>query len=133
MHEFDVRTEQHGQFVHITQQVQDAVVELGVGDGAVLVHVPHTTAAVTVNEGADPDVVTDILRRLEALVPWTDAADRHGEGNSAAHLKSSLVGCDQVLPVAGGRLVLGTWQAVFFCEFDGPRRRRVQVFRLERA
>ena len=128
MHEFDVRTEQHGQLVHITRQVQDAVGKLGVGDGAVLVHVPHTTAAVTVNEGADPDVVTDLLRRLDALVPWTDPADRHGEGNSAAHLKSSFVGCDQVLPVAGGQLVLGTWQAVFFCEFDGPRQRRVQVF-----
>ena len=128
MHEFDVRTDQHAQFVSITGQVQDAVASLGIRDGAVLVHVPHTTAAVTVNEGADPDVVTDLLRRLEALVPWSDPADRHGEGNSAAHLKSSLFGCDQMLPVKDGKLVLGTWQTVYFCEFDGPRRRRVQVF-----
>ena len=128
MHEFDLRTDQHAQLVRITTQVQDAAAALGITDGAVLVHVPHTTAAVTVNEGADPDVVSDLLRRLDHLVPWQDPADRHGEGNSAAHLKSSLIGCDQVLPVAGGKLVLGTWQAVFFCEFDGPRRRRVQVF-----
>ncbi len=128
MQEFDVRTEQHAQLVHITQQVQTAVADLGVRDGVVLVHIPHTTAAVTVNEGADPDVVTDLLRRLGALVPWQDLSDRHGEGNSAAHLKSSLVGCDQMLPVKDGKLVLGTWQAVFFCEFDGPRQRRVQVF-----
>jgi secondary thiamine-phosphate synthase enzyme len=126
--EFDLRTDQHAQLVRITAQVQDAAAALGITDGAVLVHVPHTTAAVTVNEGADPDVVSDLLRRLDYLVPWQDPADRHGEGNSAAHLKSSLIGCDQVLPVAGGKLVLGTWQAVFFCEFDGPRRRRVQVF-----
>jgi secondary thiamine-phosphate synthase enzyme len=113
--------------------VEEAVAALGVIDGAVLVHVPHTTAAVTVNEGADPDVVTDLLRRLDELVPWSDPADRHGEGNSAAHLKSSLIGCDQVLPVRGGRLALGTWQAVFFCEFDGPRRRRVLVTRVQPA
>lgn len=128
MQEFTVATDAHAQLVRITSEVQDAVAALGVRDGAVLVHVPHTTAAVTVNEGADPDVAADLLRRLDAFVPWRDPADRHDEGNSAAHLKSSLVGCSCLLPVAGGRLVLGTWQAVFFCEFDGPRRRRVQVF-----
>ena len=90
-----------------------------------------TTAAVTVNEGADPDVVHDLLRRLDALVPWDDPADRHGEGNSAAHLKSSLVGCEQVLPVKDGQLVLGTWQAVFFCEFDGPRTRKLDIRLIE--
>jgi secondary thiamine-phosphate synthase enzyme len=128
VHEFQVQTSEHAQLLRITGEVEAAAAALGVRDGAVLVHVPHTTAAVTVNEGADPDVVRDLLRRLDQLVPWSDPADRHGEGNSAAHLKSSLVGCDQVLPVQAGKLVLGTWQAVFFCEFDGPRRRRVQVF-----
>jgi secondary thiamine-phosphate synthase enzyme len=127
MHEFPVATRCHAEMLDVTAEVQRAVTALGVSDGAVLVHVPHTTAAVTVNEGADPDVPGDLLRRLEALVPWTDPADRHGEGNSAAHLKSSLLGCNQLLPVQGGRLVLGAWQAVWFCEFDGPRSRRVQV------
>ena len=122
-----VTTTEHAQMVNITAEVQRAVAELGVASGAVLVHVPHTTAAVTVNEAADPDVVRDLLRRLDQLVPWREAADRHGEGNSAAHLKSSLLGCDQLLPVQDGQLQLGTWQGVFFCEFDGPRQRRVWV------
>jgi len=124
---FEVQTRDRAQFVPITAEVRRAVADLGVRDGAVLVHVPHTTAAVTVNEGADPDVVGDLLRRLDQLAPWHDPTDRHGEGNSAAHLKSSLVGCDQVLAVAGGEVVLGTWQTVYFCEFDGPRRRQVHV------
>jgi len=127
MHTFSLDTTSHDQMLDITTEVTAAVAALGVVDGAVLVHVPHTTAAVTVNEGADPDVPRDLLRRLADLVPWRDPADRHGEGNSAAHLKSSLLGCNQVLPVAEGRLHLGTWQAVWFCEFDGPRRRRVEV------
>jgi secondary thiamine-phosphate synthase enzyme len=125
--QFEVSTSSHDQFVDITSRVNDAVATLGVNEGAVLVHVPHTTAAVTVNEGADPDVPRDLLRRLNDLVPWDDPADRHAEGNSAAHLKSTLVGCSAVLPVSGGTLRLGTWQAVWFCEFDGPRRRRVEV------
>jgi len=128
VHEFAVASDAHAQLIPITPEVQAAVAALGVTDGAVLVHVPHTTAAVTVNEGADPDVAADLLRRFDALVPWRDPADSHDEGNSAAHFKSSLVGCSSVLPVVGGKLALGTWQAVFFCEFDGPRRRRVQVF-----
>jgi secondary thiamine-phosphate synthase enzyme len=127
MQTFEVQTREHAELVRITDEVARAADALGVRDGAVLVHVPHTTAAVTINEGADPDVVVDLLRRLDRLVPWSDPSDRHGEGNSAAHLKSSLVGCDQVVGVADGQLVLGTWQAVFFCEFDGPRRRRIHV------
>lgn len=127
MHAFELSTTAHDQLVDITARINDALAALGLQGGAVLVHVPHTTAAVTVNEGADPDVPRDLLRRLDRLVPWDDAADRHAEGNSAAHLKSSLVGCSAVLPVAGGRLRLGTWQAVWFCEFDGPRQRRVEV------
>ena len=127
MHEFTVETVRHDQMITITAEVEAAAAALGVRDGALLVHVPHTTAAVTVNEGADPDVTADLLRRLESVAPWDDPDDRHAEGNSAAHLKSSLVGCSQLLPVRGGRLVLGTWQTVWFCEFDGPRSRRVQV------
>jgi secondary thiamine-phosphate synthase enzyme len=124
--ELTVQTAQRTCFVEITRQVQDAVAKLGVVDGAVLVHVPHTTAAVTVNEGADPDVVRDLEMLLSRLVP-PEAGYRHAEGNSDAHVKSTLVGCSVVLPVGGGRLVLGTWQTVWFCEFDGPRRRRVIV------
>ena len=123
---FEVRTGGRTDFVRITEQVQQAVAELGVTDGAVLVWVPHTTAGVTVNEGADPDVVRDMATILDRVVPWTGGY-RHAEGNSAAHVKSSLVGCAQLLPVRGGRLALGTWQTVWFCEFDGPRRRRVEV------
>jgi secondary thiamine-phosphate synthase enzyme len=124
---FSVATPDHACLVPITDQVRRAAADLGVTDGAVLIHVPHTTAAVTINEGADPDVARDLLRRLDRLVPWDDPGDRHGEGNSAAHLKSSLVGCDQTVAVRDGDLVLGTWQTVYFCEFDGPRQRRVHV------
>ena len=126
MVDFMVQTSGRTDFVRITEQVQRAVAELGVTDGAVLVWVPHTTAGVTVNEGADPDVVRDMATILDRVVPWTGGY-RHAEGNSAAHVKSSLVGCAQLLPVRGGRLALGTWQTVWFCEFDGPRRRRVEV------
>ena len=126
MVDFMVQTSGRTDFVRITEQVQRAVAELGVTDGAVLVWVPHTTAGVTVNEGADPDVVRDMATILDRVVPWTGGY-RHAEGNSAAHVKSSLVGCAQLLPVRDGRLALGTWQTVWFCEFDGPRRRRVEV------
>ena len=124
---FEVQTDQHSQMLDVTREVNEAIGQLGLQDGAVLVHARHTTAAITVNEGADPDVPRDLLRRLDGLAPWDDPADRHGEGNRAAHLKSSLLGCSQVLPVRDGRLAFGTWQAVWFCEFDGPRRRRVEV------
>jgi secondary thiamine-phosphate synthase enzyme len=126
MIEFEVRTNGRTDFVNITSEVQAAVSELGVADGAVLVWVPHTTAAVTVNEGADPDVVRDMSAALDRIAPW-EAGYRHAEGNAAAHVKSSLFGCDQVVPVENGRLVLGTWQTLWLCDFDGPRRRRVKV------
>jgi secondary thiamine-phosphate synthase enzyme len=126
MVEFEVRTGARNAFVEITSQVQRAVDESGLQDGAVLVWAPHTTAGVTVNEGADPDVVRDMIEALDRAVPW-DAGWRHAEGNAAAHVKSSLVGCGQLVPVADGRLDLGVWQAIWFCEFDGPRRRRVRV------
>lgn len=127
MHSFQVRTTRHGEMLNITTEVEAAARDLGVVDGSVLVHVPHTTAAVTINEGADPDVTVDMLRRLDDLVPWRDPEDRHGEGNSAAHVKSSLVGCQVVIAIEAGKARLGTWQVIWFCEFDGPRRRRVEV------
>ena len=126
MVEFTVQTGGRTDLVDVTGRVQAAVGELELTDGAVLVYVPHTTAAVTVNEGADPDVVRDISMELDRLVPWEDGY-AHAEGNSAAHIKSSLVGCSELLIVRGGRLVLGTWQKVWFCDFDGPRRRRILV------
>jgi len=131
MIEFTVKTEGRTDFVDITAQVQSAAKELGVLDGAVLVWVPHTTAAVTVNEGADPDVVRDMADILDRMAPWTGGY-RHAEGNAAAHVKSSLYGCDQVVPVVSGRLALGTWQTVWFCDFDGPRLRKVRVGPLAR-
>jgi len=99
---------------------------MGATDGLCLIFVPHTTAAVTINESADPDVAADILAALDRLAPW-EAGYRHLEGNSAAHIKASLMGASQWVAVEGGRPVLGTWQGLFFCEFDGPRSRRVHV------
>lgn len=130
----EVATGRRCELVDVTDAVGGAVRELGVVDGAVLLHVPHTTAAVTVNEGYDPDVAGDLLRRLEQLAPHgadTDGGrDRHAEGNSDSHLKAALLGTSTLLPVDGGAPALGTWQRVFFCEFDGPRRRQLWVSRL---
>jgi secondary thiamine-phosphate synthase enzyme len=127
---FSLRTRSRTALVDITSEVHEAVRELGIEDGAVVVYVPHTTAGVTVNESADSDVAADIERKLAELVPASGRYD-HAEGNSDAHIKSTLVGCSQVLLVQGGRLVLGTWQGVFFCEFDGPRTRQVVVGSLD--
>ena len=126
MVEFTIQTAGRSDFVDLTVRVQDAVAQLDVNDGVILVYVPHTTAAVTINEGADPDVVRDIDMELNKIVPWQDGY-RHAEGNSAAHIKTSLVGSSELVIVVGGRLNLGTWQKIWFCEFDGPRRRRVQL------
>ena len=120
---FDVRSRNRDQMLDITDRVQAAVAAAGVKEGTVTVYVPHTTAGVTINENADPDVVHDVLAALDRAVPWRLDVYEHGEGNSAAHAKSSIVGCSTTLPVTGGQLVLGTWQAVYFCEFDGPRSR----------
>jgi secondary thiamine-phosphate synthase enzyme len=113
-------------FIDITASIQEIVAKSGIRAGYCLLHVPHTTAAITVNEGADPSVQADILTYLADRVPHCGPY-RHGEGNSDAHIKSTLVGVSQVLPVEGGKLVLGTWQSIFFCEFDGPRNRRVHI------
>ncbi len=121
---FDVRTSSRLEMVDITRHVRDAVASHAAGDGWCTVYVPHTTAGVTINEGADPDVASDILDALERIVP-SGGSYRHREGNAAAHVKASLVGSSARVPIEGGRLALGTWQAIFFCEFDGPRSRTV--------
>jgi secondary thiamine-phosphate synthase enzyme len=107
--------------------VARAVSQSGISSGLACVYVPHTTAGVTINENADPDVVHDILAALDEAVPWRQGFYRHGEGNSAAHVKSSMMGCQTAIPIADGQLTLGTWQGVYFAEFDGPRTRRVIV------
>jgi len=124
--EYPVQTNSRTGFVNIDNLVQKAINESGINDGILYVFVPHTTAAVTINENADPDVVSDFLMEINKVIPFNDGY-AHGEGNSAAHIKSSLVGCSISLIVESGRAKLGTWQSVFFCEFDGPRRRRVWI------
>jgi secondary thiamine-phosphate synthase enzyme len=106
--------------------VREAVRALGIEDGTATVFVPHTTAGVTINEGADPSVAADLERILDRLVPWTDDY-AHAEGNTAAHAKAMLVGSSVRVPISGGEICLGTWQEIFFCEFDGPRSREVWV------
>ena len=125
--EESVRTPSAQAFVDVTHLVQKAVTKSGIGESHILVSVPHTTAALTINENADPDVVSDLLRRLENFAPARDPADRHAEGNSHAHLKSSLLGTCHPFIVSDGRLVLGTWQGIYLCEFDGPRTRKLIV------
>jgi secondary thiamine-phosphate synthase enzyme len=123
----DVATHARDEMIDITGEVARAVEASGVKEGVVTVFVPHTTAAVTINENADPDVVHDVLTALDKAIPWQQGFYRHGEGNSSAHVKSSLVGCGLQVLVEKGQLVLGTWQAVYFCEFDGPRRRKAII------
>ncbi len=126
METLSVKTGAHSQAKDITREVQEVVAGSGVQEGWCEVFVPHTTAAVAINEAADPAVMQDILTTLDKLVPWRDNY-RHAEGNSAAHVKSVLLGSTVRLPVSGGRLNLGTWQGVFFMEFDGPRNRKALV------
>jgi secondary thiamine-phosphate synthase enzyme len=124
---FTVRTGQRNELVDVTEQVRAAVRASGVVRGLCVVYCPHTTAAVTVNENADPDVVHDILLHLDRTVPKDQPGFRHAERNSDSHVKASLVGLSVTLLVEGGDLVLGRWQGVYFCEFDGPRTRSVMV------
>ena len=123
---FEIRTSKHTQMLDITREVQRAVTESGVRDGICTVFIPHTTAAVTINENADPDVVRDFTMELGKIVPWEDGY-HHMEGNSAAHLKSSMIGFSEQIIIEDGRLLLGTWQGIYFCEFDGPRSRKCYV------
>jgi secondary thiamine-phosphate synthase enzyme len=123
---FDVRTARRAQLVDITERVAEAVEKAKVTDGLCHAFIPHTTAGVTINEGADPDVAADVASHLVELVP-KEAAFEHAEGNSDSHIKTILVGPSCTAPVRGGKLALGTWQAIFLCEWDGPRTRRVEV------
>jgi secondary thiamine-phosphate synthase enzyme len=125
-----VKTTSRTEFVDITGDVENLVRSAGLKDGLCMVYVPHTTAAVTINESADPSVKADVLMVLNDIIPW-EAAYRHLEGNSPAHIKSSLVGASELIAVEKGRLALGTWQGIFFCEFDGPRSRKVHVRLME--
>lgn len=121
-----IQSTQREELIDITDKVQEAVSSLKCRDGVCVVFVPHTTAGVTINENADPSVVKDILDGLDKLVPYNRNYS-HTEGNSPAHIKSSLIGCSTLVLVEDGKLVLGTWQGLYFCEFDGPRRRNVFV------
>ena len=125
MQEFTVNTARKEEFIDITGQVRNAVRKLRRQDGVCTVFTPHTTAAITINENADPSVVRDILHGLLKMVPET--GHHHTEGNSPAHIKSSIIGCSEQVPVENGRLALGTWQGIYFCEFDGPRSRTIFV------
>jgi secondary thiamine-phosphate synthase enzyme len=124
--ELTVETRSRTEFVPLARRIQAEAAAILQGDGLLHVYVPHTTAAVTVNEGYDPDVVADVERVLDRLIPWK-ADYRHSEGNTAAHVKAILVGSSVLVPVSRGKLQLGRWQEVFFCEFDGPRTRTVRL------
>lgn len=121
-----VRTGGRNDMVDISEQVRSAVRESGIRDGICAVYIPHTTCGVTINENADPSVKRDIMTELDKLVPWEDGY-RHLEGNSAAHIKASMFGFSQTIPIVSGALPLGTWQGIYLCEFDGPRSRTVRV------
>ena len=124
---FEIETSARSEMIDVTRRIAHIIADSGVTNGHVTVYVPHTTAGVTINENADPDVIHDVLAALDQAVPWARGFYRHAEGNSAAHVKSSMMGCSISVPVVDGRMTLGTWQSVFFCEFDGPRTRKVHV------
>jgi secondary thiamine-phosphate synthase enzyme len=122
----DVMTRTQTEFVDVTSQIQEIVRQSEVKEGICHLYAPHTTAAVTINESADPSVVKDIIFMLNKVIPFEDKY-LHTEGNSAAHIKASILGPSETIPIENGRLMLGTWQGIFFCEFDGPRHRRMIV------
>ncbi len=124
---FGVSSKHRNQMIDITSQVGSVVSQSGITNGDAIIYCPHTTAAITINENADPSVPHDILFTLEELVPHHRAGYRHSEGNSDAHCKSSLIGCSEQILIKDRTLSLGTWQGIFFCEFDGPRHREVMV------
>lgn len=121
-----LKTNAQTELIDITANVEELVAKSEITEGLCFIFIPHTTAAVTINECADPDVKTDMLMALNQIVPW-EAPYRHSEGNSPAHVKSSLMGTSELIAIENGRLALGTWQGLFFCEFDGPRQRKVRV------
>lgn len=121
---FNVKTNRRNELINIATEVEVIVAKSGIDNGIVVVFCPHTTAGITINENADPDVVYDVLTTLDRLIPQ-DPSYRHAEGNSDSHVKSSLVGVSETILVRHGKLKLGTWQGLYFCEFDGPRNRQV--------
>jgi len=121
-----VKTRERTELVDITSDINQLIQKSGIDQGLCMLYVPHTTAAVTINECADPSVKSDMLMILNKIIPW-EANYRHLEGNSAAHIKSTLVGSSELIAVENRKLVLGTWQGIFFCEFDGPRSRKLHV------
>ena len=123
----ELRTDKQSQFVDITLPVGKVVEASNVNSGFVIVYVPHTTAGVTINENADPDVVDDMLEQLEQIVPWRQPFYQHAEGNSASHVKATMTGSSVTVLIQNAKLVLGTWQGIYFCEFDGPRSRKFIV------
>lgn len=133
LHLFNVATKQRDQIVDITGKVQEIIDQQDVRQGYAIIYCPHTTAGISINENADPDVKRDVLMRLNEMYPWEHPNDRHIEGNTAAHLKAMTVGTSQIVLIDDGRLVLGRWQGIYFCEFDGPRQRTclVKLFKEE--
>ena len=127
LQQFTIQTNKRDQMIDVTDKVQEVVDQSGMKGSVVVVYCPHTTAGITINENADPDVKRDMLRRFDEVYPWHHELDRHMEGNTAAHMKASTVGASQHVIVTEGRLLLGTWQGIYFCEFDGPRTRTFYV------
>ncbi len=126
IYEIPLRTTSHTQMIDMTRQIQQVVSDSGIADGICIVFIPHTTAAVTIHENADPDVQTDFMKEINKIVPWEDGY-LHMEGNAAAHLKASMMGFSETVIIKDGRLVLGTWQGIYFLEYDGARNRKVIV------
>ncbi|HPN31870.1 MAG TPA: secondary thiamine-phosphate synthase enzyme YjbQ [bacterium] len=126
LYEINVKTNSSVELIDITRKINETISKSGIDSGICLVFTPHTTAAITINENADSDVQSDIIKEINKIIPFNDNY-RHSEGNSAAHLKSSLFGASENIIVESGRLLLGTWQGIYFCEFDGPRSRKVFV------
>ncbi|WP_377891591.1 secondary thiamine-phosphate synthase enzyme YjbQ [Alkalihalobacillus sp. R86527] len=126
-----VKTTKRDEMIDITSIVRNAIQDEGIRDGLVVVYSAHTTAGITINENADPDVKHDMLMRLDEVYPWEHPNYKHAEGNSASHLKTSTVGPSQTILIADGKMILGTWQGIYFCEFDGPRNRTVYIKTME--
>lgn len=127
IHTLTISTQKRDAMIDITSQVKHYVRSTGVKEGQVIVYCPHTTAGITINENADPDVVIDVLRRLDELYPWHHKLDRHAEGNTASHLKAITTGSSASVIIHKGELILGIWQGIYFCEFDGPRTRQITI------
>lgn len=127
IHKIDLQSNRRDKMIDITDRVEKLISQENIQEGLAVIYSTHTTAGITINENADPDVQKDLLRRLDEVCPWSITQDRHIEGNSAAHLKASLVGASQTVIIHKGKLLLGRWQGIYFCDFDGPRSRTCYV------